>query len=121
MQPEEWEALYEQEARRLMDERGYSEQRARLRARELTELRHGHRPRRVKEVFMNGKASPVPSWVLAIVFAVLAGLGAAELALADDVISNKEWISIAIATLGMGVAKYSNPEKVFSPRPTVKQ
>jgi hypothetical protein len=108
------------EIRRLMDERGYSEQRARFRARELTELRHGHRPRSLKEDYMNGKASPIPVWALALIFATLGGLGAAELSLEDQVITAREWVSIAYAFIVAGVAKWSNPEKLVSPKPTLK-
>jgi len=120
MQRKEWEGLFEVEVRRLMDERGYSEQRARFRARELTEFRHGPRPTRIEEVLMNGKASPVPIWALALVWGALAALPVAELAFGDDVISGREWIGIAYAFLVAAVAKLSNPEKVISPKPSVK-
>ncbi len=120
MDIETWERLRMSEVRRLMEERGYSEQRAQFRARELTELRYGRRPRRIREVVMNGKASPLPVWALALIFAVLGGLGAAELCLEDGIITAKEAISIAYAFLVAGVAKYSNPEKLISPKPTVK-
>jgi hypothetical protein len=117
----EWKALFDAEVRRLVEERGYSEQRARFRARELTELRYGRRPRRrVQEVLMNGQASPIPVWALALIWGALGGLGAAELCLADDVITTREGVSIAYAFLVAAVAKWSNPEKVVSPKPTVK-
>ena len=120
MRKDLWEERFQTEYRRLVEERGYSEKRARFRARQLMDLRYDRPSMWIQEVNMNGQAAPIPVWGLALIWGALAGLGAAELCLGDEVISAKEWVSIAYAFMVGAVAKYSNPEKFLSPKPTVK-
>ena len=68
----------------------------------------------------DGKASPIPVVALALIWGALAGLGVAELCLEDGVIYAREWVSISYAFLVGAGAKYSNPEKIISPKPSVK-
>ncbi len=71
------------------------------------------------EAKMDGKASKVPKGVLALVAGVGAIGGILQLAMPDG-ISAGEWMAIGNAFIVAAWAKFSNPEKVVSPKPSVK-
>jgi hypothetical protein len=75
---------------------------------------------RALEEKMDGKASKLPKWTLALVAGVAAIGGTVQAALTDNAISAQEWVAIANAFVVAAWAKFSNPEKVVSPKPTVK-
>ncbi|MCP4900208.1 MAG: hypothetical protein GY906_24820 [bacterium] len=75
---------------------------------------------RALEEKMDGKASKVPKWALALVAGVAACGGILQAAMGSDGIDAQEWVAIANAFVVAAWAKFSNPEKVVSPKPSVK-
>jgi hypothetical protein len=69
---------------------------------------------------MDGRASSIPKWALALIAGVAAIGGTVQAALTDNAISAQEWVAIANAFVVAAWAKFSNPEKKLSPKPTVK-
>lgn len=68
---------------------------------------------------MNGKASKLPKWALGLIW----GLGSAVTTfqtVAGGGVTAEEWAGVAGVFLTTFVAKYSNPEKLISPKPSVK-
>ena len=68
--------------------------------------------------------STVPRWAIAIGFGIASALVVLRVAVGPEGgwndVSLSEWISVILGFLTGGWAKYSNPEKLFSPLPTIK-
>ncbi len=62
--------------------------------------------------------SQIPKWGLALIFGLIAIGGAVQSAFGDGRIDAGEWVAIVNAFMAAAWAKYSNPEKVVSPKPT---
>lgn len=69
---------------------------------------------------MDGKKSSIPKWVLALAFGLTAAYSTFDLAWADKTIDLGEGLAIANAVIVAAIAKFSNPEKKLSPKPSVK-
>jgi hypothetical protein len=132
---EAWDQRFDEIRLHLQNDRGLEPREAWERARILTRRELGERPsglsitkkvglwfarRKLEKAMMDGKASPLPKWVLALGFGLLACYGVADLALADGVIEAREWLAIGNAFIGAALGKFSNPEKLVSPKPTIK-
>jgi hypothetical protein len=72
------------------------------------------------EAKMDGKASKIPKWALALIAGAVALPAVLDLALADGTINAQEWIAIGNAFVVAAWAKFSNPEKKLSPKPSLK-
>jgi len=68
---------------------------------------------------MDGKKSGIPKWVLALAFGLTAAYSTFDLAWADKTIDLGEGLAIANAVIVAAIAKFSNPEKKLSHKPSV--
>ncbi len=75
--------------------------------------------KRKVDSLMNGQRSRIPKLVLAGVFGLLASYSVIDMALAVPPITGQEWLAIGNAALVAAFAKFSNPEKALSHKPTV--
>ena len=72
-----------------------------------------------KVASLMGKKSGIPKILLAGVFGLLASYSVVDMALAEPPITGQEWLAIANAALVAALAKFSNPEKMISHKPSV--
>jgi hypothetical protein len=67
--------------------------------------------------------SAIPPWAIAVGFGVFMALNVLKAAVGDGGgwadVNLSEWIGVAIGFLGGAWAKFSNPEKVLSHKPTI--
>ena len=132
---DKWDKEFDKKRLHLQNDRGMPARAAWERARLLMKRAHGPRPRVKKlplktrialwmvrkklEEKMDGKKSSIPKWVLALAFGLAASYAVMDLALVDGAISLREGLAIGNAILVAAYAKFSNPEKKLSPKPSV--
>ena len=76
--------------------------------------------KKLEKMIMDGKKSGIPKWILAAAFGLTSAYGVFDLAFADGAISLKEGFAIGNAVVVAAIAKFSNPEKKLSHKPSVK-
>lgn len=76
--------------------------------------------KKLEKMIMDGKKSGIPKWLLAAAFGLTSAYGVFDLAYADGAISLQEGFAIGNAVVVAAIAKFSNPEKKLSHKPSVK-
>ena len=133
---DEWDEEFDKKRLHLQNDRGMQARAAWERAHLLMKRAHGPRPRvkkpplktrialwaarRKLEDMMDGKKSSIPMWALALGAGAIAAYGVIDLAMVDGTISWREGFAIGNAVLVAAAAKFSNNEKIISPKASVK-
>ncbi len=74
--------------------------------------------KKLEKMIMDGKKSGIPKWALALAFGAAASYSVVDMALAVPPITGQEWLAIGNAVLVAAYAKFSNPEKKLSHKPS---
>ena len=136
---DDWDVEFDKKRLHLQNDRGMPARAAWERAHRLMRRAHGPRPRVKKppwktrialwavrkkleklEGNMDGKKSSIPKWALALGFGLIAAYSVFDMALEVPPITGQEWLAIGNAVAVAAYAKFSNPEKKLSVKPSVK-